>query len=331
MLNMGLKIDLLKYHFIEKLEFFISSLKYLSIPFIYKFKISFKEYIGKINKIEKILKNYCVAFLYVEALSEKIANSKEEIINNIEYVWKNIEKNEEKVLNITFNWNIAFEKLLEELDSMKIKANSIERKIIEYFKERINKNKEKLFKDLKNFSRNPNEYIPISIRISEKSFIGMISGIIVTMIFYVIHMITSPFISSLFNIVAIHFVLIFGFSLGLFGSIIISICDSLPIKRLKIKKIISVIIFSLILLYVLSYVTSLLIKFIKIFEKIFPYIFILIHTQSFLLMIATIVYSYLFVFINEKITLKYLKLRRKIESIIRHVYHLLNQYLKMQE
>jgi hypothetical protein len=214
---------------------------------------------------------------------------------------------------------------------MKIKANSIERKIIEYFKERINKNKEKLFKDLKNFSRNPNEYIPISIRISEKSFIGMISGIIVTMIFYVIYMITSPFISSLFNIVAIHFVLIFGFSLGLFGSIIISICDSLPIKRLKIKKIISVIIFSLILLYVLSYVTSLLIKFIKIFEKIFPYIFILIHTQSFLLMIATIVYSYLFVFINEKITLKYLKLRRKIESIIRHVYHLLNQYLKMQE
>ena len=47
-----------------------------------------------------MLREYCVAFLYVEAIHEKIADSKEELINNIENVWKNIEKPIDKIFNI---------------------------------------------------------------------------------------------------------------------------------------------------------------------------------------------------------------------------------------
>lgn len=313
MLILGFKIDLLKYYFIEKLQPFISSLKYISIPFILKIKISFKEYIfGEINRIEKFLKDYCIAFLYVESLSEKIGNSKEGIINNIEYTWKNIEKYEEKIFNVTFNWNNAIEKLLKELENIMIKG-----KIIECFKERIDKNKEKLFKDLKNFSRNPYEYISsISIKFYERSIIGIINGIILAIIFYTMYyIIIFLFDFSLFSTVTMLAIML-GFYIGFIGSIVSHIFDKMILKRLIMKRIINTAIISSLLLYPLFFITlpliESIIKSMKIFEKIFPYIFISIRTQSFFLTVFIILYSYLFVYMNEKMILKYIKRKLKM-------------------
>lgn len=303
---------ILKYYFIEKLQPFISLIKYISIPFIYKIKISFKEYIfGGIDRIEKFLKDYCIAFLYVESLSEKIGNNKEEIINNIEHVWKNIEKSEEKIFNVTFDWDNSIKKLLEELENIAIK-----RKIIECFKERIDKNKEKLFKDLKNFSRKPYEYLSsISIKFHERSIIETINGIILTIIFYTIYyVITFLFDFSLYGIVTM-LAIIVGYHIGFIGSIISHIIDKKIVKRLILKRIINTAIISSLLyssLYLFYYIFYSFFPFIKIFEKIFPYIYILIRTQIFFLIASVILYSYLFVYINEKMILKYIKRKMKI-------------------
>jgi DNA-binding Lrp family transcriptional regulator len=323
MLIEDIRIDLLKYHFIEKFKIFISLLKYISIPFIYKFKISFfKGSIvrDRVDELEKILREYCIAFLYVEAISEKIADSKEEIINNIENVWKNIEKPIDKIFNIKNNWDNSIKKLLEELDSMKIETDDIKREIIEYFKERINKNKERLFKDLKDFSRNPNEYfLKIPLNFYEKASIGIISGVIVTIIFSIICIITSYFILSLFNIVTftmLFVIIAYGLFLIFIGPIIIYICDKLPMKGFR-KRIINTIIFSSLSLLMIFYEfseKSLLIEFIKFYVKIFPYLSILMHIETFLLLIFVIAYNYLFIFINEKITLKYIKLKYHLKE-----------------
>ncbi|MEM2174313.1 MAG: hypothetical protein QXI58_01620 [Candidatus Micrarchaeia archaeon] len=251
MLTLGFKIDLLKYYFIEKLQPFISSLKYISIPLIYKIKKFFKEYIfGEINRIEKFLKDYCIAFLYVESLSEKIGNNKEEIINNIEYTWKNIEKSEEKIFNVKFDWNDTIKKLLKELENIMIK-----RKIIECFKERIDKNKEKLFEDLKNFSRKPYEYLSsISIRFYERSIIGMINGTILTIIFFTMYyVITFLFDFPLLGIIMIMIAAIVGFHIGFIGSIISHIIDKAIVRRLILKRIINTAIISSLLCLLLLF------------------------------------------------------------------------------
>jgi len=322
MLIEDIRIDLLKYYFIEKFKILSSSLKYISIPFIYKFKISFKGSIvtNRVNELEEMLREYCIAFLYVEAIHEKIADSKEELINNIENTWKNIEKPIDKIFNINFNWNNSIKKLLEELDNIKIKADDIKREIIEYFKEKIDKNKERLFKDLKDFSRNPNEYfLKISLNFYEKAGIGIISGIIVTIIFSIICIITSYLIFSLFNIVTFTMLLViiaYGLLLIFIEPVIIYVCDKLPMKGFK-KRIINTIILSSLSLFIIFYEfseKSLLIEFIKFYVKIFPYLSILMHTEIFLLLIFVIAYNYLFIFINEKITLKYIKLKYQLKK-----------------
>ncbi|MEM3630290.1 MAG: hypothetical protein QXY18_02610 [Nitrososphaerota archaeon] len=231
----------------------IFSLDYLSFPFKFELKCLFK-----FNPYET-LKNY-ITLIYIKICKEKISISKNEERKLIEYInkiWK-----EEENEKLKFYYKKAIEEVIEDINEKIEKSNGIKKENLILTKEIIEKNKERLFKDFYEYSKNPILWKIGRIKTFSRIFnifIGAIAGVISSLVtFLVIYILLSLIITLLLPIITFPEIIIIRNLVQLISStfliiviigVVIGIAYSLlykiiPGKNSKIKGII----FSLLIL-----------------------------------------------------------------------------------
>ncbi|MEM2178720.1 MAG: hypothetical protein QW272_07895 [Candidatus Methanomethylicaceae archaeon] len=181
----------------------ILSLDYLSFPFKFELKCLFK-----FNPYET-LKNY-ITLIYIKICKEKISISKNEERKLIEYInkiWK-----EEENEKLKFYYKKAIEEVIEDINEKIEKSNGIKKENLILTKEIIEKNKERLFKDFYEYSKNPILWKIRRIKTFSRifnTFIGAIAGVISSLVtFLIIYILLSLIITFSLSIITFHEIII---------------------------------------------------------------------------------------------------------------------------
>gem|GEM_PF-4842336 len=211
----------------------IFSQDYLSFPLKFELKCLFNIY-----NPYKILEHY-IPLIYIKSCRKKISKDSRKLIKYINKTWRIIEKQKDiQFETVKFDYNEAIEEILKDIDKEIIRAEGIDKEALILIKEKIENNKEKLFKDLYEYSKNPILWKLKKIKVFSRIyniFLGIIAGIISSLILFLINNFLLLIGINFIQFVTLNIYVLIGIALGIMYSYLYKI---IPVKDSRIKGII---------------------------------------------------------------------------------------------